>query len=100
VTCATTPISPQSRPAAVVPVSGGPPLPTPIQLVKYNMGAFMSPPDVCVFCRRLPVDRAWRPFCSERCRLQDLAQWADETYRIPDEPVPSPEDGHDEDDNR
>jgi len=29
------------------------------------------------------VDPAWRPFCSERCQLQDLARWADEAYRIP-----------------
>jgi len=37
---------------------------------------------VCVFCRRRPADPAWRPFCSERCKLQDLARWADGTYRI------------------
>jgi len=42
---------------------------------------------VCVFCRRQPVDDAWRPFCSERCKLQDLARWADGTYRAPAEPV-------------
>jgi endogenous inhibitor of DNA gyrase (YacG/DUF329 family) len=24
-----------------------------------------------------------RPFCSERCRLIDLGQWATESYRIP-----------------
>ncbi len=23
-----------------------------------------------------------RPFCSERCRLLDLGQWADESYRV------------------
>lgn len=23
-----------------------------------------------------------RPFCSERCRLLDLGNWADESYRI------------------
>jgi endogenous inhibitor of DNA gyrase (YacG/DUF329 family) len=27
-----------------------------------------------------------RPFCSERCRLIDLGQWADEEYRIPGAP--------------
>ena len=27
----------------------------------------------------------WRPFCSERCKLVDLGQWADEGYRIPAE---------------
>ncbi len=30
---------------------------------------------------------AWRPFCSERCKLQDLAKWADGTYRVAAEPV-------------
>jgi endogenous inhibitor of DNA gyrase (YacG/DUF329 family) len=29
----------------------------------------------------------YRPFCSERCKLLDLAAWADERYRIPGEPV-------------
>lgn len=23
-----------------------------------------------------------RPFCSERCKLLDLGQWADESYRV------------------
>jgi endogenous inhibitor of DNA gyrase (YacG/DUF329 family) len=40
---------------------------------------------VCVFCRSQPVEAAWRPFCSERCKLQDLARWADGTYRVPGE---------------
>jgi uncharacterized protein len=26
---------------------------------------------------------AWRPFCSERCKLIDLGAWAGEGYRIP-----------------
>lgn len=26
----------------------------------------------------------FRPFCSERCKLIDLGQWATESYRIPD----------------
>lgn len=25
----------------------------------------------------------WRPFCSERCKLIDLGQWASDGYRIP-----------------
>jgi uncharacterized protein len=25
---------------------------------------------------------AYRPFCSERCRMIDLGQWATESYRI------------------
>lgn len=29
------------------------------------------------------ASNAARPFCSERCRLIDLGQWADESYRVP-----------------
>jgi uncharacterized protein len=46
----------------------------------------MSQP-LCVFCRRHAVEQAWRPFCSERCKLQDLARWADGAYSVPAEPV-------------
>ena len=42
---------------------------------------------LCVFCRRHAVVDAWRPFCSERCKLQDLARWADGAYRIAAEPL-------------
>jgi hypothetical protein len=42
---------------------------------------------LCVFCRRRPVDAAWRPFCSERCKLQDLARWADGSYRVAGDPL-------------
>ena len=45
------------------------------------------PQPLCVFCRRHVVDAAWRPFCSERCKLQDLARWADGAYRVAAEPV-------------
>ena len=47
---------------------------------------------LCAFCRRQPVDPAWRPFCSERCKLQDLARWADGTYKVPGEPLSNPAD--------
>ena len=47
----------------------------------------MSQSALCVFCRRHAVEQAWRPFCSERCKLQDLARWADGTYRVEAEPV-------------
>jgi uncharacterized protein len=46
-------------------------------------------PPVCVYCRTRPVDPAWRPFCSERCKLLDLSQWIDGTYRVPGQPVTS-----------
>ena len=42
---------------------------------------------LCVLCRRHPVDEAWRPFCSERCKLQDLARWADGSYHVAGETV-------------
>ena len=28
-------------------------------------------------------ENRWRPFCSERCKLIDLGQWATEKYRVP-----------------
>lgn len=28
-------------------------------------------------------DNRWRPFCSERCRVIDLGNWASEAYRVP-----------------
>jgi uncharacterized protein len=48
-------------------------------------------PQVCVLCRRHPVDPVWRPFCSERCKLQDLANWADGRYTVAGEPDVDPE---------
>ncbi|MEW8506076.1 MAG: DNA gyrase inhibitor YacG [Candidatus Thiodiazotropha sp.] len=38
------------------------------------------------------ADAAWRPFCSERCRLIDLGDWLDENHRISE-----PQDDHPED---
>jgi endogenous inhibitor of DNA gyrase (YacG/DUF329 family) len=48
----------------------------------------MGRPAMCVLCGQRPVDDRWRPFCSERCRNEDLARWADGRYRVPGEPVP------------
>jgi uncharacterized protein len=42
---------------------------------------------LCVYCRRHPVEAAYRPFCSERCKLLDLAHWVDGDYRIAGEPM-------------
>jgi len=44
------------------------------------------PARVCVFCRREPAQEPWIPFCSERCKLQDLARWLDDGYRVPGSP--------------
>jgi endogenous inhibitor of DNA gyrase (YacG/DUF329 family) len=40
-----------------------------------------------VLCRKRPIDPRFRPFCSERCRLIDLARWADGSYSIPGDRV-------------
>lgn len=47
----------------------------------------------CPICRKQVQPGAPEtPFCSERCRLIDLANWADEKYRIPAGPEePGPE---------
>jgi uncharacterized protein len=29
------------------------------------------------------LTNSFRPFCSERCKMIDLGQWATESYRIP-----------------
>ena len=52
-----------------------------------------KPPVVaCPQCGKEVVwssESRYRPFCSERCKLIDLGQWADESYRIPEnEPQP------------
>jgi endogenous inhibitor of DNA gyrase (YacG/DUF329 family) len=52
-----------------------------------------------VCCRIHPVHPAWRPFCSERCKLEDLARWADGTYRIPGETVTEPEEAEESQDD-
>lgn len=37
----------------------------------------------------------FRPFCSERCKLIDLGEWATESYRIPlDEQSQLPDEEH------
>ena len=43
---------------------------------------------LCVLCRIRPVDPRYRPFCSERCRTEDLARWAEGRYAVPGDPVP------------
>ena len=47
----------------------------------------MAETPLCVLCRRRPADERWKPFCSERCRNEDLARWAEGRYRAAGEPV-------------
>jgi hypothetical protein len=42
---------------------------------------------LCVLCRKRPVDNRWRPFCSERCRNDDLARWATGEYHVASDPL-------------
>lgn len=37
------------------------------------------------------TDNKWKPFCSERCKLIDLGDWASENHRIAGDPVIDPE---------
>ncbi|HEY8353640.1 MAG TPA: DNA gyrase inhibitor YacG [Methylophilaceae bacterium] len=42
----------------------------------------------CPQCKQLAeysTSNRFRPFCSERCRMIDLGQWASESYRIPEQ---------------
>jgi uncharacterized protein len=53
---------------------------------------------LCVYCGRAPADPAWRPFCSERCRLADLGRWLSGDYRVAGQPLPRPADDETDDD--
>jgi len=52
----------------------------------------------CPSCRReVPWEgNPHRPFCSERCRVVDLGNWASESYRVPGD-ASDPDDASDED---
>ena len=46
---------------------------------------------LCVLCGLRPEIERWKPFCSERCRNEDLARWAEGRYRVASEPAPNTE---------
>lgn len=56
-----------------------------------------KPPTVaCPTCNQpaeYSPNNPFRPFCSERCKLIDLGEWATENYRIPVEEMPLGENG-------
>ena len=35
-------------------------------------------------------ENRFRPFCSGRCKMIDLGQWATEAYRVPQAAAPDP----------
>ncbi|WP_413111101.1 DNA gyrase inhibitor YacG [Thaumasiovibrio sp. DFM-14] len=63
----------------------------------------MSKPITTVACPTCKTAVAWteqspyRPFCSKRCQLIDLGEWADEEKKIPGAPDMSDGDGWSED---
>ena len=69
----------------------------PVPAAAHRMAGCRPSPERCArTAAGAPVDPAWRPFCSERCKLLDLARWVDGEYRIPGEPVASDSDDPDE----
>lgn len=47
-----------------------------------------SPCPRCQQPASLAETNRWRPFCSERCQMKDLGDWANERYRVStDEPI-------------
>lgn len=44
----------------------------------------------CLICDKQTTwkDNPFRPFCSERCKLIDFGNWADENYSVPAEVPP------------
>jgi len=55
----------------------------------------------CPTCRRLTPwnGNPYRPFCSERCKLQDLGNWASERYVVPGPPAEAAPKQRDADDD-
>ena len=41
----------------------------------------------CPVCNKI-TDQKYLPFCSSRCKLIDLGNWIDGSYRLPTEDVP------------
>ncbi|MGH9557644.1 MAG: DNA gyrase inhibitor YacG [Bryobacteraceae bacterium] len=51
----------------------------------------------CPICKKeVAMDDPYMPFCSERCKLIDLGNWASGKYAIPGSPESVPEDEDEE----
>ncbi len=60
----------------------------------------MSKKVKCPYCGKLTeysTENKFRPFCSERCQLIDLGEWASNKYAIPVEDSQKPEDDKEDD---
>ena len=49
----------------------------------------------CAATTRFGPENPWRPFCSERCKMIDLGNWASERYSVPDAAAPDAKDESD-----
>lgn len=55
----------------------------------------------CPICKQeVAAGSEFVPFCSDRCRLIDLGNWASEKYRIPAAPQPDEEEEEERDSDR
>ncbi len=55
----------------------------------------------CPYCKKPSIyseSNPYRPFCSERCKMIDLGDWADEKYKVPTEEKVDPDSYRKEDD--
>jgi uncharacterized protein len=46
----------------------------------------------CPSCKTLSdfsSENPYRPFCSARCKMVDLGEWANESYKIPEKILPT-----------
>ena len=59
-----------------------------IKDLAFVYGVFMMK---CPNCGKPTIwkDNLFRPFCSERCKLIDFGNWADENYAMPAENAPT-----------
>ena len=56
--------------------------------LRYNSEVWRGPSRCACTAVAQPVDPAWRPFCSERCKMADLGAGSPKTTGCPDEPPP------------
>jgi len=57
---------------------------------------------VCPTCGKKGTwtpENTFRPFCSDRCKLIDIGDWADEKHRVPGESV-NPDNLPDDEENK
>lgn len=63
-------------------------------MIKGEIDLFMSKTVKCPYCGKSSEynpSNVYRPFCSERCQLIDLGEWASGRYGIPAEEATPPE---------